>query len=106
MKLFRYNLACFIGLLVLFQITSHQARAQRSDIAVPTVKKVLVLEFNPIIESLGNNKLTQVRNWHDPLTLESLYISDIRESSDRILNYQIVERQVIDDIPVKNDSFD
>lgn len=74
--------------------------------AVPVVKNVLVLEFNPIIESWGNQRLTALKNWNSPLQLEQAYIEDIHSVSGKVMNYHIVDRQVVDDIPIKFDGFD
>ncbi|MFA6603194.1 MAG: dockerin type I domain-containing protein [Candidatus Shapirobacteria bacterium] len=68
-------------------------------------KKVLVLDFNPIIESRGNKKLTEVLGWNDPLTLEEKYVNDITEASGGYLRYEIKERQVLDAFPIKTDGF-
>lgn len=99
-----HNILFLLGLFLL--LNPESAYAQRTDMAVPVIKKVLVLEFNPIIESGGSVRLNSFKNWNNPIQLEQVYINDVRNVSDNILNYQIVERQVIDDFPILNDGYD
>ena len=68
-------------------------------IAPPITKKVMLLIFNPVIESQNNQKLTQLLNWSDPDQLTQQYILDVKDSSGGIVNYQI------DGFPVKADGF-
>jgi len=75
-----------------------------NDPVSPVTKKVYVLEFNPIIESRNNQRLNNVYGWSDPLNLEYQYIQDVSSVS-AYLNYQIVNRTIIDGYPVKTDGF-
>lgn len=69
-------------------------------------KKVMLLIFNPLIESRANQKLIQVFGWNDPDKLSQDYINDIKEVSHGLVKYVISQRLEIDDIPVKADGFD
>jgi len=69
------------------------------------VIKVLVLNFDPVIEAEGNKRLHEVFNWHDPKWLAKEYISDLAECSGGFARYQIVEWQDLDAFPVKVDGF-
>ena len=53
-------------------------------------RKVMVLDFNPLIPSQGNRSIRDVEGWADPVSLESQYINDIKTASGGYLNYQIV----------------
>jgi hypothetical protein len=77
-------------------------------VAVENVtKKVLILDFNPVIESRGGKTIRQLKGWQDPVSLESKYTEEIRQLSGGYVNYQIVERKDnIDDTYVKIDGFD
>ena len=78
----------------------------RWDVANPIVKKVMVVEFNPLIESAGKGvRLTDVQGWGDPATLETGFVDGIGTASDHHVNYQIVQRHVVDAFPVKTDGF-
>ncbi len=67
--------------------------------------KVLVIIFNPIIESEGGKKLTEVLGWNNPDTLARNYIADVKECSSSLVEYEIVERIEVDAYPVKLDGF-
>lgn len=74
---------------------------------VPNQKviKVLVLNFDPVIEAEGGKRLHEVFNWHDPKWLAKEYISDLAECSGGFARYQIVEWRDLDAFPVKVDGF-
>ena len=74
-------------------------------IAPPITKKVMLLIFNPILESQGNTKLTQFLNWNDPDNLTQQYIQDVKTVSGGIVNYQIAKRLEVDGFPIKADGF-
>ncbi len=68
--------------------------------------KVFLLIFNPIIESNGGQKLTEIKGWYDPEILTQSYIQDIKDVSGSFVDYKIEEKIEIDDIPKKEDGFD
>ena len=77
-----------------------------SQINTETVKpNVMMIIFNPIIESEGNKRLTEVFGWNDPDSLAEIYRSDLFEVSNGYLDYQIVKRIEVDEYPVKLDGF-
>jgi hypothetical protein len=67
--------------------------------------RVQVLIHNPIIESEGGRKLSEVLSWNDPDRLAAQYIEDIREASHGYVNYRVVDRVEIDGYPIKKDGF-
>jgi len=71
----------------------------------PRVFKVMVINFDPIVEIRGNKRLHQVYGWNDPYTLAQLYINDLKECSGGWADYQIVEWVDQDVYPIKIDGF-
>jgi len=71
----------------------------------PLRPRVLVLIFDPIIESRGNLRLSQVLGWNDSERLAQLYIQDLAQASGGLVQYNIVERHLIDGLPSKIDGF-
>jgi hypothetical protein len=74
--------------------------------AFPSDFKVLMINFNPIIESAGGVRLTELKGWHDPASLTAQYISDATVASHGYISYQVVTSFEVDDIPRKMDGFD
>jgi len=72
----------------------------------PTLRpRVLLITYNPIIDSAGRRELSKVLRWNDANELCSKYIADLRESSGGYVEYKIVERIELDAWPVKEDGF-
>ena len=69
-------------------------------------KKILLLIFNPIIDSRDNQRLTAVLGWNNADNLAASYIADVKESSHGIVDYQINQRLEVDDFPILADGFD
>jgi hypothetical protein len=90
-----------INLTLCFNCSSSQKKL------IPSVikPKVVVIIFNPIIESQGNKRLTEVFNWNDPDSLAAVYRKDILEFSNGYLDYQIIKRIEVDEYPIKLDVF-
>ncbi len=61
--------------------------------------------YDPVVDAASGRRLVQTMGWHDPDALARDYIADIKECSGGWVNYQIVARQVADEIPVKADRF-
>ena len=69
------------------------------------VKKVIVLNYDPILESRGGLRLHQHFGWNDPRVLTTQYLSDLNEVSDNYVRWQLVEFKDIDEWPLKADGF-
>ena len=67
--------------------------------------RVLVIAYNPTIESEGRRKLSKVMGWNDYDWLCWEYIADLKECSGGFVNYEIVQRLEVDAWPVKEDGF-
>ena len=61
--------------------------------------RVLVVIYNPVIESEGGRKLTEVMRWSDPDALTRKLIEDVRTASGGYINYQVAERIELDRCP-------
>jgi len=67
--------------------------------------KVLVLNYDPIVESEGGKRLHEVCRWNDPHKLAAGYAAEIKECSGGTVDYRIVEWIDADEYPVKTDGF-
>jgi hypothetical protein len=71
----------------------------------PLRPKVLVLNFDPVIEAEGSKRLHEVCRFHDPRSLAEGYIADLTECSGGFVQYRIVEWRDVDAFPTKTDGF-
>ncbi len=71
----------------------------------PIHPKVFLLIFDPPVPSEGGNRLHQVCGWNDPQALTQACLADLRECSGGYVQYEIVETQVVDELPRKRDGF-
>ena len=98
-----------LTLIILMAINNHGQNllkpkdAQASTYFYP---KVILIIFNPTIESRASQKLSSVLGWNNPDSLTQQYISDMREASGGTLNYSISQRLEYDDFPSFQDGFD
>ncbi len=100
----------FIGAVALLLAVAGCAttsRIQDNDTRMSKLLKprVLVINFDPIIESEGHRRLNEVCGWNDPRQLTKECIRDIAECSGDYVQYQVVEWKDVDAYPVKNDGF-
>src|SRR3989344_7808981 len=94
-----------VGTIAVMNQTRFIPRAADTLPPLPAARNVLLLIYNPIIESQGSKKLTEVTGWYDPDTITNTLLSQFPTVSHGNLTYQITERQEIDTIPVKADGF-
>ncbi len=66
---------------------------------------MLLITYDPIVDPGRGRKLSQQMNWNRVDDLIDGYISDIRECSDGLIQYQVVEQKEVDEFPVKIDGF-
>ncbi len=77
--------------------------ADFASAARPTVEpRVLIVIFNPVIESQGNQRLVDLMGWSDPDALSQDYAQAIHESSVGYVTYQVEGRIEIDGYPAKD----
>jgi hypothetical protein len=67
--------------------------------------RVLVVNFDPVIEAEGGRRLHEVCRWNDPHTLTQGYIDDIRETSGGFASFRVVDWIDVDEFPLKKDGF-
>ncbi|MGB1286008.1 MAG: hypothetical protein ACPG7F_05705, partial [Aggregatilineales bacterium] len=78
--------------------------AQQS-LPAPITKKVVMITHNPILRTKNNQTLKEYFGWNDPDMLADACVQDMRWSTFGYVNYDIVERIVVDGYPVKRDGF-
>lgn len=71
----------------------------------PITRKVMVLNYLPILEAYNNQTLVEYEKWKDPSELTRIYIDIVFQASHRYLQYEVVEWHDIDQIPIKADGF-
>ncbi len=71
--------------------------------AVPTVSKVALIVYDPIMEN--GQKLSQKMNWYRAEELVTAFAGDIQQTSHGMARYDIVQRFQVDEFPVKADGF-
>jgi hypothetical protein len=69
------------------------------------VKKTMVINFDPIIEARGNQRLHQVKKWNDPKELNQRYIDALAQCTNGAVVYKVVEWNDADRFPIKADGF-
>lgn len=71
----------------------------------PVKRKVSLVIYDPMIPTQGNRRLSQVMGWNDADRLVADMIADLREISYGYANFEIVERVLVNEFPVKADGF-
>lgn len=71
----------------------------------PLQPRVWMIVYNPILDPTSGRKLIEALGWNDPDRLATDFSADIQECSKGLVNYRIVQRVVVDEIPVKADGF-
>ncbi len=71
----------------------------------PIVVRVLVLNYDPVIEAEGGKRLHEVAGWNDPRKLTQGYVDDLREVSHGRVQIRIDEWRDLDEWPKKTDGF-
>jgi hypothetical protein len=86
---------------------ARQAVADRAADPTRTVlrPKVLLITYDPILESEGGKQLSAYCGWNDSATLAEGYISDLKKASGGYLQYQIARKVTVDQYPLKKDGF-
>src|SRR4051812_17980399 len=67
----------------------------------PVVVKVLVQNFDPIVDPVAKTRLHQECRWQDPRKLAEQYAADVKEASGRLVTFEIVGWEDVDEFPVK-----
>ncbi len=67
--------------------------------------RVMLIIYDPVVDPATGRRLHEARNWQNPDALVQSYIADVTECSGGLVNYRLVGREVVDEIPVKADTF-
>jgi hypothetical protein len=67
--------------------------------------KVLLYVYDPIIESMGGQRMHEAYGWRDPVTLASELAGDLRKSSHGLVRYRIVDTKIVDAYPYFDDGY-
>jgi hypothetical protein len=73
--------------------------------ASPFELRVAMVIHNPLIETAGGRRLSQLMGWFDPDELARQYSADMRACSGGMASYSIVQRHEVDGYPPKVDGF-
>jgi hypothetical protein len=71
---------------------------------VQVIKTSLII-IDPILAGNGRRRLSEVLGWHHPDRLVDELIHDLAQISHGFARYQITERIIIDEFPMKEDQF-
>lgn len=77
---------------------------QRVDV-VALRPRVLIITFDPLLQSLGGQQLSRALGWHNVDQLVSDFIADIRECSGDLVQFEVAEQIQVDSWPAKADGF-
>src|SRR5574338_1440942 len=80
------------------------ATAHSEDSPQVTTVRTLNIVYEPVMDRAGT-KLSRYMHWNDVESLSQGYMSDVREVSGGLVQYQIVERIDVDEFPAKVDGY-
>jgi hypothetical protein len=69
------------------------------------IKRVLVMNFDPILENHGNQRLNQFMGWNDPRVLNTNYLNDLTDASGGYVQWQVAGWVDLDLWPPQWDGF-
>jgi hypothetical protein len=99
----KYSRAIVLFGLLAFAFCWNVPKLSAATTPPPVTKKVFVLIFNPIFQ--GNKTLSVYKGWGNPVTLDSTYITDVKNSSHGYVNYSVVRTQTVNGYPQKASGF-
>lgn len=70
-----------------------------------TVRKTLVIVYDPVVDPKRGKKLSQFMNWNRVEDLATGFMSDILQVSGGVARYQIIQRIDVDGFPTKTDGY-
>jgi hypothetical protein len=82
-----------------------QPAIETSPPAAITIRKILMVVYDPVVEPATGAKLSQKMNWGNVDNLSAGFLSDILETSGGLARYQVIERVDLDEFPLKADGF-
>ncbi len=94
----------FTSLFLILNISKLSAVSSNSQTSISP--KVFVIIYNPVLRTKRFTKIIDYKHWNNPNTLIEQYISDVRQASHNIVNYQIAGQIELNDIPQKHNGYD
>ncbi len=91
-----------------FKTTTNKTSFPADSLAEPaqiTQSKVLLLNYDPIMDKTNGTTLSQQQKWYRVSDLITGFMSDMIEVTAGLVRYQIVERVNLDEFPAKTDGF-
>jgi len=76
-----------------------------NEAALVTVSKVLLIVYDPVVDSVSGKKLSEKLNWNRADELVTEFRSDIVQDSHGMARYEVVERIDVDEFPAKADGY-
>jgi len=98
------GIALGVALVGALAAVPRQARPA-ARVEAPLRPRVLAVVYNPIIESEGGKRLTDVFRWSDPSELARSLAQDLRDASGGFVQYQVAQTLVVDAFPARQDGF-
>lgn len=95
----------WLALAAVFVSSQTHARQRTTAAPLAITPKVLVINYDPVIQSVGGRRLHESGKWNDPHYLANGYLNDLIECSGGYLRYAIVEWRDVDAFPLKKDGF-
>jgi hypothetical protein len=93
----------YIGVMIQigwkYDILNLRTLAQLTQSNTPVTKKLMVVKFDPIIESEGGRRISDILNANGARTLSHQYIADLKTASKGYITYDITTWEEVDHIP-------
>ncbi len=96
------SLAGLFCTFIVLSAASARAQPQMPEVVCP---RAILINYDPIIESHGGERLHVVRGWNDPLWLTNEYIADFVEASHQLFRQRLIATINVDEFPLKVDGF-
>lgn len=76
-----------------------------SGIVTPLTPRAFVIVYDPIVDSATGKRLIETMGWNAPDQLIADYIADINECSAGLVQYRVIQKIVVNELPIKRDGF-
>jgi len=96
------RLACLCGLTCALSVlipSTRTAAAENTAVPTPITKRVIVLNFDPLLKTRNNLRLHDYLKWSDPWKLTAKMVEDARVTSHGFVNYEVIEKIDYDGFP-------
>lgn len=94
----------FTFLASLFKPAKYPADSETEPAQI-TQSKVLLIVYDPIMDSASGTTLSQKMKWYRTADLISGFVGDLTQVSNGMARYQIVQRVDVAEFPIKTDGF-